>query len=297
MIQDIEPNSPAEKGGLKPGDKLLAIDDENVEESSYMEVVNTLRNALNSNQSDIKMIAMNAIEYNILKSKNENRLKTSNFNLNIYQKIIKSERKYLNLGTDNRNSFDGDSLSDYENYKVGNANKNGIISSNSKSFEPNFDLVNSTYEFSPSNGEDKQTKEEFNPFEDVPNDIFKPFMNYATIPPPDNFKASHESNVFAPKQMQRVTNDQFSSSNESDDSDNYEHLVNQSSKSNVQNFVNDFQSESNFDFENFSNNNNNQVKNSNVLSKKQVEKYKIENLSNSDMSESPINEDFNDYFK
>ena len=77
MIQDIEQGSPAEKGGLKPGDKILQIDDENVEESSYMEVVNTLKNALNNDQNEIQMIVMNAIEYNILKSKNENRLKTS----------------------------------------------------------------------------------------------------------------------------------------------------------------------------------------------------------------------------
>ena len=79
MIQDIEQGSPAEKGGLKPGDKILAIDDENVEESSYMEVVNALKNSLNNDQDEIKMIVMNAIEYNILKSKNESRLKTSKY--------------------------------------------------------------------------------------------------------------------------------------------------------------------------------------------------------------------------
>ena len=79
MIQDIEHGSPAEKGGLKPGDKILQIDEENVEESSYMEVVNTLKHSLNNDQNEIKMIVMNAIEYNILKSKNETRLKTSKY--------------------------------------------------------------------------------------------------------------------------------------------------------------------------------------------------------------------------
>ena len=83
MIQDIEPGSPAEKGGLKPGDKILAINDENVEEASYMEVVNTFKNSLTV-QDQIQMVVMNAIEYNILKTKNENLLKSSELHLNHY---------------------------------------------------------------------------------------------------------------------------------------------------------------------------------------------------------------------
>jgi hypothetical protein len=112
--------------------------------------------------------------------------------------------------------------------------------------------------------------------------------------------------------MQRVENPELlnSSSNEqSDESDNYEDLVNQSSKSIVQNFFDDFKNEKKLNqngFENFSptQNNNNSINSSknakwdsNMTSKKQMEKYKIENMSNSDYSESSLNEDFNDYFK
>ena len=210
-------------------------------------------------------------------------------------------------GTDNRNSIDsidGDSLSNYENYKVSNTNPRDVFSNDDKNYEPNFDFVNSTYDFNPYK-EVQQTDAEFNPFEDVPNEIFKPFNYAAIIPPPDNFKESHSPNVFAPKKMQRVVNQAQlnSSSNESDDSDNYENLVNQSSKSIVQNFFNDFKNDQD-DFENFSptNNNknlknsaNNDILGSNAISKKQMEKFKIENMSNSEYSGSP--EDFNDYFK
>jgi hypothetical protein len=99
--------------------------------------------------------------------------------------------------------------------------------------------------------------------------------------------------------MQRVTQAHLnSSSNESEDSDNYENLVNHSSKSMGQNFFNDFRNETHTPTKN------NSLKNStrnndgfDAVSKKQLEKYKIENLSNSDYSESPLNEDFNEYFK
>jgi hypothetical protein len=33
---------------------------------------------------------------------------------------------------------------------------------------------------------------EFNPFYDVPNEIFSPFLHYSTIPPPENFQANSE---------------------------------------------------------------------------------------------------------
>ena len=187
-------------------------------------------------------------------------------------------------------------MSNYENYKVSNLNPRDVFSSDENKFEePNFDFINSTYEFNPFNKNDQKNTVEFNPFEDVPNEIFKPF-NYAAIPPPDNFKATHDSNVFAPKQMQRVTQAHlYSSSNESEDSDNYENLVNHSSKSIGQNNFNDFKNETHT-----TPTNNSSLKNAprnNDVPKKQMEKYKIENLSNSDYSESPLNEDFNDYFK
>lgn len=56
-------------GGLKPGDKILVINNENVEEASYTTVVNRLKDAL-LNQTDINLVVMNIIEYNMFKEKN-----------------------------------------------------------------------------------------------------------------------------------------------------------------------------------------------------------------------------------
>ncbi len=69
MIKNIEKNSPADLGGLKPGDKILVINNENVEEASYTTVVNRLKEAL-TNQIDLNLIVMNIIEYNMFKEKN-----------------------------------------------------------------------------------------------------------------------------------------------------------------------------------------------------------------------------------
>lgn len=69
MIKNIETNSPADLGGLKPGDKILVINSENVEEASYTTVVNRLKEAL-LNHQDINLVVMNIIEYNMFKEKN-----------------------------------------------------------------------------------------------------------------------------------------------------------------------------------------------------------------------------------
>jgi C-terminal processing protease CtpA/Prc len=69
MIKNIETNSPADLGGLKPGDKILVINNENVEEASYTTVVNRLKEAL-TNKIDLNLIVMNIIEYNMFKEKN-----------------------------------------------------------------------------------------------------------------------------------------------------------------------------------------------------------------------------------
>ena len=160
---------------------------------------------------------------------------------------------------------------------------------------------------------------DFNPFEDVPSEFFKPFMSYATIPPPDNFKANGvDTDFFAasppPKNTHYDKQLNSSSTIESDDSEQYEHLVSQqSSKSLVQNFLNEMK------LGNSSNNNINhppltpsnlaaetfkKLNENNILmpmtagaTTKRPDAYKIENMSNSDMSDSPMNEDFNDYFK
>ena len=86
MIKNIEPNSPADLGGLKPGDKILVINSENVEEASYTTVVNRLKDAL-LNQQDINLVVMNIIEYNMFKEKNpalENRKFSISFLFKIY---------------------------------------------------------------------------------------------------------------------------------------------------------------------------------------------------------------------
>lgn len=69
MIKAIEPSSPAELSGLKPGDKILYVNEDNVEEASYANVIEKLKNALSSGGDEINLIVMNAIEYNIFKGK------------------------------------------------------------------------------------------------------------------------------------------------------------------------------------------------------------------------------------
>lgn len=68
MIKDIELGSPAEKGGLKPGDKILVIDNENVEEADYTTIVDMLKDSM-MNKRDIDLLVMNIIEYNVFKEK------------------------------------------------------------------------------------------------------------------------------------------------------------------------------------------------------------------------------------
>ena len=69
MIKNIEPQSPAEMGGLKPGDKILVINEENVEDSDYTKVVTRLKENLLA-KTDIRLLVMNIIEYNVFKQKN-----------------------------------------------------------------------------------------------------------------------------------------------------------------------------------------------------------------------------------
>lgn len=75
MIKAIEPNSPAELSGLKPGDKILYVNNDNVEEASYANVIDKLKQALISGSDELNLVVMNAIEYNIFKGKNKRNLK------------------------------------------------------------------------------------------------------------------------------------------------------------------------------------------------------------------------------
>jgi len=69
MIKNIDTNSPAEQGGLKPGDKILVINGENVEEADYTQIVDRLKQSIAKGQS-IDLLVMNIIEYNIFKETN-----------------------------------------------------------------------------------------------------------------------------------------------------------------------------------------------------------------------------------
>jgi C-terminal processing protease CtpA/Prc len=88
MIKAIEPQSPAELSGLKPGDKILYVNNENVENLSYSNVIEKLKQALNVSD-ELNLVVMNAIEYNIFKGKNKSENK-------IYLKI---ECLFLNFKT------------------------------------------------------------------------------------------------------------------------------------------------------------------------------------------------------
>ena len=69
MIKAIEPHSPAQLSGLKPGDKILYVNNENVENLSYTNVIEKLKQALNTSD-ELNLVVMNAIEYSIFKGKN-----------------------------------------------------------------------------------------------------------------------------------------------------------------------------------------------------------------------------------
>ena len=67
MIKDIEPGSPADVAGVKPGDKLLAIDNENVENANLQMLLQLLNDRTGE---EVQLIVMNIVEYNVL---NQNR--------------------------------------------------------------------------------------------------------------------------------------------------------------------------------------------------------------------------------
>lgn len=64
MIKEIEPNSPAEQSGLKPGDKIIGVDTQDVTEKDNSVVVQLLKNAL-ANRQSIELTVMNTVEWNI----------------------------------------------------------------------------------------------------------------------------------------------------------------------------------------------------------------------------------------
>lgn len=178
MVKDIEPNSPAELGGLKPGDKILILNNENIENASYLEVLNKLKDALlNSVNKEINLVVMNAIEYNIFKS-NSNKDTSDTQNLN------NNNTKEFRLDTFYRKSID-----DF-----------GIDEQIEKTKPPNSDLTVVKDQINEMN--------EFNPFDDISNEMFTPFLHYTSIPPPDTFKAvDNKQPLF----------DQFDNSNNSKD--------------------------------------------------------------------------------
>jgi hypothetical protein len=149
MIRQIEPNSPADKAGLKLGDKILAINDENVETASFAQVTNLLKQSLDNDERQIKLTVMNAVEYNLFKGNLQNKAYTSNegFNLQNQSLMLSSKNESPNM----------------------QRKQNRLVSQQSNSLN----------------------KKDFNPFDDVPNEMSTPFLHYTSIPPPENFKASN----------------------------------------------------------------------------------------------------------
>jgi len=189
MIKNIEKNSPADLGGLKPGDKILVINNENVEEASYTTVVNRLKEAL-TNQIDLNLIVMNIIEYNMFKEKNP---AIDNCNLiflllfNIRHNIIFNNVFIINFEV-----------------KFNEKEIEIKRSSNQVISDKKDDLINSILEYNNDEiitNEDKINKfeienfvnSEFNPFHDVPNEMFSPFLHYTSLPPPPvNFQVNNK---------------------------------------------------------------------------------------------------------
>ena len=66
MVKNVEPDSAAERGGLKPGDKILVINGENVEGADYTTIVERLKQSM-VDQRDIELLVMNIVEYNLFK--------------------------------------------------------------------------------------------------------------------------------------------------------------------------------------------------------------------------------------
>ena len=91
MIRKIEPNSPAELAGLKPGDRILEINDENVEDIEYFTLINKLRDSVKLNNV-INLLVMNSVEYNVYKNNNIPIKSGNNFMLKIISplSIVKS---------------------------------------------------------------------------------------------------------------------------------------------------------------------------------------------------------------
>lgn len=87
MIRKIEPNSPAETGGLKPGDRILEINGENVENIEYNNLVNKLRDALRMSKI-INLVVMNSVEYNVYKSNNIPIFPCKCINMNIFMSFF-----------------------------------------------------------------------------------------------------------------------------------------------------------------------------------------------------------------
>jgi hypothetical protein len=103
MIKDIETGSPAFTGGLKPGDKILFINDENVEDASYINVVNKLKDAVLASNK-IRLGVMNSIEYNLFKKSSNN--KEDEIIYELKQKQLSHSNDSLEKQDDNFNPFD-----------------------------------------------------------------------------------------------------------------------------------------------------------------------------------------------
>jgi hypothetical protein len=140
MIKDIDDLSPAEKSGLKPGDKILKVNEKNVEDIvDYQLILDLFKNDGIRKDEPINLTVMNAVEYNVFKS-NRNTAK-----------LLHSQSESHSILSKTSDSLNGSSISDNEQEEGGVVhnelkkyfNKDSLVSSTKSSddFDPQFTAI------------------------------------------------------------------------------------------------------------------------------------------------------------
>ena len=114
IITEPIKGSPADKAGMKPGDKLISVDGEDVKDKSLEEVISlikgkadtTVKIGVRRQQKNIYMnikraeIQINSVEYNILDNK-IGYIKISQFNPHTYENLVSALKKLDNENISN----------------------------------------------------------------------------------------------------------------------------------------------------------------------------------------------------